>query len=116
LKTVEAAQQWLDSLAEHPGCLACMVRPAGQGSLHRSWDPDLSDSGLEQASRSALDMFRILQLHRLPAQYLQWSFERGILHCLRRQDDWVLVVAARRNPPLPESHLASLGQAFMEAA
>jgi len=111
---VEGAQQWLESLSGHPACLACIVRPPGQAGLVRNWDSTLEDTAVEHASRTALDMFRILKLHRLPSQFLQWTFESGVLHCLWRADEWVLVVLSRRDPALPEEHLAGLGQAFME--
>jgi hypothetical protein len=111
---IESAHHWLESLAAHPACLACVVRPTGQGALIRSWDSALDDSALDLASRSALDMFRILKLHRLPSEFLQWTFQSGVMHCLWRPDGWVMMVLSRREPALPEETLASLGQAFME--
>lgn len=112
----ETAQQWLDSLAGDGCCLACALRPAGQGALQRTWDPQVSAEALDYATRAVSDLFRVLRLHRLPSHYLQWSFERGVLHCLRREDDCIFVVVARRDQPLSEVKLAEWAQAFMGSA
>ncbi len=109
----DAAQPWLDSLAGDAFCLACALRLPGQVAVQRAWDPQVSAESLEYATRAVSDLFRVLRLHRLPSHYLQWTFEHGVLHCLRRDDDWLFIVVARRDPPLPEAHLAGWAQGFM---
>lgn len=107
------AQQWLDSLADDAPCLACAVRPPGQAALQRVWESQVPTDSLEYATRAVFDLFRVLRLHRLPSAYLQWTFEQGVLHCLLRPDDWLLVVVARREPPLSEAQLAEWAEGFM---
>jgi hypothetical protein len=107
------AEVWLSSLAGDASCMACAVRPPGQVAVQRVWDPQIPAESLEYATRAVSDLFRVLRLHRLPSHYLQWTFEHGVLHCLRREDDWLFIVAARRDPPLAEAHLAEWAQGFM---
>jgi hypothetical protein len=109
----EAAQQWLNGIPDHAACVACAVRPPGQVAIQRTWDPAVATESFEYATRAVSDLFRVLRLHRLPSHYLQWTFEQGVLHCLRREDDWLFVVLVRRDVPLSESVLAELGQGFM---
>ena len=110
----ERIRPWLDSLEGHRSCLAWVVRHASQPSIQRAWNSTLAVEALEYATRSVADLFRVLQLHKQPSRYLQWTFEEGALHCVQRLDGWILVVVAQRQPALPEEQLASWVQSFID--
>jgi hypothetical protein len=110
---VEAAGAWLGNLEGHPSCMACAVRPPGKKALVRVWNADIEDAAMDNATRSVLDVFQILKLHRLPSQYLQWNFSGGIMHALCRSDEWALLVVSQKEPPLPEDYLQELAAGFM---
>jgi hypothetical protein len=106
-------QIWLDALPVEPGVLACAIRFPSQGWIGRVFDSTLDRQALDQATRCVMDTFRVMKLHRWPSQYLQWSYERGRVHAVRRADDWVLVVIASAEAAVTEALLRSWVEAFM---
>jgi hypothetical protein len=110
----EVVRQWLASLEGHPSCMACAVRLPRQAAMVRSWDGATQEAALDHAARSVVDVFQILKLHRLPSQYLQWTFASGNLHALCRGDEWALLVVSRKEAPLPEDYLQELAAAFLQ--
>lgn len=110
----DVVRQWLASLEGHPSCMACAVRLPRQSAVVRSWEESVGESALDHAIRSVVDVFQILKLHRLPSQYLQWTFAGGVLHALCRADEWALLVVSRKDAPLPQEYLQELAAAFMQ--
>ena len=51
---------------------------------------DFPLSALEQAWRSVADTFEVLAAQRLPPTRLTWTFERAVLHSVRRVDGAIL--------------------------
>jgi hypothetical protein len=88
----ERVDAWLGAVGLPAGVMACVVRFPDQTILVRILSDVVLPAALENASRCAGDVFRVLKVHRLPSVRLRWGFEGGVLHCARRPDDVVLAV------------------------
>jgi hypothetical protein len=111
---IQTFQAWLDALPATSGILAWAVRLAEGQLAIRTLSPSISREALDNATRGASDALRVLQLHRLPAHHLQWSYERGTLHCLRREDQAMLAVLLGHEPTVPRELVSAWASDFLK--
>lgn len=90
----ERLNTWLQEAPLPEGVLAAAIRFPDQSTCVRIQDDSVTAGALDNASRCAGDVFRVLKVHRLPSLLLRWGFQGGILHCARRPEDIVLVLLA----------------------
>jgi hypothetical protein len=87
-------EDWLNTRPLQPGCSAIVVRFPDQSVAVRTAEETPTPGALDNASRCAADVFRVLKVHRLPARRLHWRFAGGDFRFARRQDDLQLGVLA----------------------
>jgi hypothetical protein len=107
----EAFSRWIEQNGTLPGVLACGIRfPDGNAACHIS-SGDLTTAQLKQTLEQLADAVKGLNLHRLVATRLQWSYENGRVYYVLRRDG--IGLGAVTAPPVTPDDLAVVEQ-FLE--
>jgi hypothetical protein len=83
-------KEWLLSFPRSEGFLALGLRFPNKTSLSESFDRSFPLPALEQTWRGVADTFKVLDLHRLPAERMLWRYRDLWLAAVRRPDGCTL--------------------------
>jgi CheY-like chemotaxis protein len=79
-------RDWLNRLSNQPGLAAVGAWLARQVLASRNWSDALSDDALHRTWRHLAEVIHVLGTHRLPTSLVSWSYERGAIRSVVRDD------------------------------
>lgn len=89
---------WLTKNVRIHGVLAGGIRYPDSSAFSQSLSDAFSQPACDNAMRGLSDVFKVLQLNRLPSEMTRLSFQDGTLHAARRTDGVCLGVFTLRDP------------------
>ena len=108
----EAATEWLRRTPSVRGVLLRGLRFPDQTIVCDVDSRDLTAAALEQAYRAVADTFQWLLPRQIPSAQIVWSYDRTVLHCVRRADKTILGAMVSARPG--EADLPSLERQLAE--
>ena len=89
---------WLTKNVRIHGVLAGGIRYPDSSAFSQSLSDAFSSPACDNAMRGLSDLFKVLQMNRLPSEIARLSFQDGTLHAARRADGVCLGVFTLRDP------------------
>lgn len=91
-------QRWLEKTAGYAGVFACGVRLANKAVAIKTYDESFPEGRLGELLQCLTEVGFTLRNSQLGGSRLRWLFEHGQIHCARRPDGTVAVLATNKDP------------------
>jgi hypothetical protein len=106
---------WLSQRARIPGVLACGLQYPDRSCFTQQWAEGFEATPLEKSLACTADVWRLLHVQGMNAQWLRWSYRDAFLYFAQRSDGVSLeVIAARSSATIDLQQVASLLVSFLE--
>lgn len=92
----EQITKWLRSTRAPRGTIVRGVRFEDGSFISDVDTKDYPALALEQGWRVVSDTFQVLAAQRIPPTRLSWTYEKAVLHCVRRHDGVILGILVMR--------------------
>lgn len=105
---------WLTKNLRIHGVLAGGIRYPDNSAFSQSLSDAFTQAACDNAMRVLADVFKVLQLNRLPSEIARLSFQDGTLHAARRHDGMCLgVFTLRDSNDYDADELSRIMEAFL---
>jgi hypothetical protein len=92
----EKLQFWLERAEAVPGVLACGARCPDLSVVAKSCDDQFPPPQVEKLVRELADTIRSLQINKIAAERLRWTFENAWLYCIAGADGTAAVLVVTK--------------------